>query len=802
MEDAVALFLFLSAAISAAAAQQGNSNISVQSSLTPTSTSAWLSSSGIFAFGFYPTPDGYAVGIFFASISERTVVWTANTSDPIVPDNVVLRLTSDGLVLQKGDSQYIYSRIDNSSQPIAWASMLDNGNFVLYDSSGRVIWQSFDHPTDSLLPGQSLPPDGELISRASETDFKAGTFRLKMQADANLVLYYVESLNQPRDSYYSSGTSGRGDNVSLNLENDGHLYLFDGSYVLQNLTTGGYPVVGTIYLGRLDWDGIIRLYNRSLHQEDNWKSIWSVTDDRCLPKGLCGINSYCTYSHQNADCKCLPGFGSIRPGQWSAGCTSNFMVDCTDKDQSSKYKMTSILNVTWEDNYYSASRGISEESCKEGCLRDCNCMVAFFKDGECRKQKLPLSYGRWLADVSDMAFVRVTTTGPGPSGRKKKLHNLQNHVIIGVSLGILGPAILSIIIYYIARQCGWCNQGKQNKENLDKFVLKYGSLAPKRYSYNEIKKITKSFTDKLGQGGYGVVYKGELPDGQLVAVKVLKKTHDNAEEFINEVASISRTSHVNIVSLLGFCYGRNKRALVYEFMPNKSLDKFIYKSRSVDPYSSLEWKKLNDIAVGVARGLEYLHRGCNTRIVHFDIKPQNILLDEDFCPKISDFGLAKLCMKKQSVISMLGTRGTIGYIAPEVFSRNFGVVSHKSDVYSYGIMLLQMAEARVNVEVKSFQSSEIYFLEKIYKHILVQNEKVHALMTEEEEEVVRRMLMVGFWCIQTAPSDRPPMNNVVDMLQGNLEAIQIPPLPFLLSSPKPQFSCSLPVIVEMQRSTG
>lgn len=390
MAAAILLFLFFSAAISASA-QQGSSNISLASSLTPTTTNyAWFSSSGIFAFGFYQTADGFAIGIFFASISERTVVWTANTSDPIVPDNIVLQLTSDGLVLQESDSQDIYSRIDNSSQPIAWASMLDNGNFVLYNSSGSVIWQSFDHPTDSLLPGQSLPPNGELLSRASETDFQAGIFRLKMQADANLVLYYVESLNQPIDAYYSSGTSGRGYNVSLNLDNDGHLYLFDGSYTLQNLTAGGYPVVGTIYLVRLDWDGIIHLYNRS--------------------------------SHQNADCKCLPGFGSVRPGQWSAGCTSNFMVDCTDKDQSSEYDMTSILNVTWEDNYYSASRGISEESCKEGCLKDCNCMVAFFKDGECRKQKLPLSYGRWLADVSDMAFVRVATTGPGnPS---TKLDNL------------------------------------------------------------------------------------------------------------------------------------------------------------------------------------------------------------------------------------------------------------------------------------------------------------------------------------------------------------------------------------------
>ncbi|XP_042029777.1 LEAF RUST 10 DISEASE-RESISTANCE LOCUS RECEPTOR-LIKE PROTEIN KINASE-like 2.4 [Salvia splendens] len=591
-----------------------------------------------------------------------------------------------------------------------------------------------------------------------------------------------------------------GTDVSLNLENDGSLCLYNGSVWKKSLTAGGNPRVGAIYLVRLDWDGILRLYNQSLEKEDNWKSIWSVTEDKCLPKGLCGINSYCTNTDGGAQCTCLPGFDIAREGEWSAGCTSDFKVDCRDTNQSRSYVMRSVLNVTWEDNYYSASRGTTEESCKEGCLQDCNCIVTLFRDGECRKQKLPLSYGRFSPNATDMAFVREHSLNyihPGLTGHRQRLTDVQKRALLGVSLGILG-LLISSIIYYVRRQRGWCNHGKENKQSIDKFVLNHGYLAPKRYSYNEIKRITKSLTEKLGQGGYGVVYKGKLPDGQLVAVKVLKKTHDNAEEFVNEVASISRTSHVNIVNLLGFCYERNNKALVYEFMPNKSLDKFIHKSRSADPNCSLGWRKMYEIAVGVAQGLEYLHRGCNTRIVHFDIKPQNILLDEDFCPKISDFELAKLCVKKQSIISMLGTRGPIGYIAPEVFSRNFGIVSHKSDVYSYGIMLLRMAETGTNVETKSSQSSEHYFLEEIYENVVMQNEKIHDLMTEEEEEVVRKMLMVGFWCTQTAPLDRPSMNKVVDMLQGNLKSIQIPPMPFLLSSPKPQFSCSLPlpVIVE------
>ncbi|KAL1222296.1 PR5-like receptor kinase [Cardamine amara subsp. amara] len=186
--------------------------------------------------------------------------------------------------------------------------------------------------------------------------------------------------------------------------------------------------------------------------------------------------------------------------------------------------------------------------------------------------------------------------------------------------------------------------------------------------------MTKSFAHVLGKGGFGTVYKGKLPDsGRDVAVKILKESEGNGDEFINELASMSRTSHVNIVPLLGFCYERNKRAIIYEFMPNGSLDQFISKSMS----TKMEWERLYDILVGVSRGLEYLHNRCVSRIVHFDIKPQNILMDENLLPKSSDFGLAKLCKYKESKISMLDARGTAGYIAPEVVYKSYGGASHK-----------------------------------------------------------------------------------------------------------------------------
>ncbi|KAL5702707.1 hypothetical protein ACHQM5_027886 [Ranunculus cassubicifolius] len=318
----------------------------------------------------------------------------------------------------------------------------------------------------------------------------------------------------------------------------------------------------------------------------------------------------------------------------------------------------------------------------------------------------------------------------------------------------------------------------RNQSNVEVFLENCGSLATQRYKYADIKKMTDSFKEKLGQGGFGSVFKGKLNDGQLVAVKVLNDSKSNGEDFINEVATIGRTNHVNVVNLLGFSSEGTKRALVYEFMPNGSLEKFIYNAKTSNTSSLLlGWEKLHQIALGIAKGLEYLHRGCNTRILHFDIKPHNILLDEDFCPKIADFGLARLCPTKESVVSMLVARGTIGYIAPEVYCRNFGGVSHKSDVYSYGMMVLEMIGGRKNIDVSVENMSEIYFPQWIYNHFKL-DVSVDGCGDIFEDQNARKMITVALWCIQTQPGSRPSITRVVEMLEDNIEGLEMPPNPF------------------------
>ncbi|XP_050376683.1 LEAF RUST 10 DISEASE-RESISTANCE LOCUS RECEPTOR-LIKE PROTEIN KINASE-like 2.3 [Argentina anserina] len=358
--------------------------------------------------------------------------------------------------------------------------------------------------------------------------------------------------------------------------------------------------------------------------------------------------------------------------------------------------------------------------------------------------------------------------------------NMKWKIIVGVLSVVFTILSMSTVFYLWSSHRASVNEESKN-EDVEAFIQNIGPLAVKRYKFSAVIKITNSFKDKLGQGGYGDVYKGHLLDGFPVAVKVLKESK-GFEDFVNEVASISRTSHVNVVTLLGYCFEGKKKALIYEFMPNGSLEKFVYIDSNQLTTPHLELEKLFQIAIGIARGLEYLHRGCNTRILHFDIKPHNILLDENFCPKISDFGLSKLCTRKESIISMLDARGTIGYIAPEVFSRNFGRVSAKSDVYSYGMMILEMVGGRKNIDARVSHTSEIYFPDWVHEQLEQDSDLglVNAV-SDEEKEMARRMVLVGLWSIQTRPSDRPSMSKVIEMLEGSIEALQIPPKPVLYS---------------------
>ncbi|XP_034710996.1 rust resistance kinase Lr10-like isoform X2 [Vitis riparia] len=345
-------------------------------------------------------------------------------------------------------------------------------------------------------------------------------------------------------------------------------------------------------------------------------------------------------------------------------------------------------------------------------------------------------------------------------------------IIIGrTALGIL--CLLVYLIYKFRRRHLSLDDG------IEEFLHSHKNLQPIKYSYSELKKMTHNFKNKLGQGGFGSVYKGKLRSGRIVAVKMLVMSKANGQDFINEVATIGRIHHVNVVRLVGFCIQGSKWALVYDFMPNGSLDKFVFLDQGNN--IPLSWERLYKIALGVACGIEYLHQGCDMQILHFDIKPHNILLDEDFTPKVSDFGLAKLYSIDDSIVSITAARGTLGYIAPELFYKNLGGVSFKADVYSFGMLLLEMVGKRKNVNAFAEHSSQIYFPSWIYNRYDQGEDMEMGDATEDEKKYVRKMVIVALWCIQMKPVDRPSMSKTLEMLEGEVELLKMPPKPTLWS---------------------
>ncbi|KAK2983077.1 hypothetical protein RJ640_006464 [Escallonia rubra] len=357
-------------------------------------------------------------------------------------------------------------------------------------------------------------------------------------------------------------------------------------------------------------------------------------------------------------------------------------------------------------------------------------------------------------------------------------------------VALLWPLELLVIgsLFIVRFVCGFpllvilliCTLRKQHLsmyDTIEDFLQGYNNLMPIRYKYSKIKKITNNFKEKLGEGGFGTVYKGKLRSGIIVAVKMMGKPKATGQDFINEVATIGRIHHVNVVKLIGFCSDGKTRALIYNFMPHGSLDKYIFPRE--EGTISLSYEKIYNISLGVARGIEYLHRGCDMQILHFDIKPHNILLDENFTPKVSDFGLAKLYATDESIVVLTAIRGTMGYMAPELFYKNIGGVSYKADVYSYGMLLMEMAGRRKNFNKYDDDSSQNYFPSWIFDRLSKGNRIEIQDASEEERKMVKKMIIVALWCIQMKPSDRPAMTKVVEMLEGDVELLQMPSELFL-----------------------
>lgn len=312
---------------------------------------------------------------------------------------------------------------------------------------------------------------------------------------------------------------------------------------------------------------------------------------------------------------------------------------------------------------------------------------------------------------------------------------------------------------------------------MERFLSDMAREKPTRFTSQELATCVCDFSQVLGSGGFGVVYKGEFKNGIQVAVKVLKDTTVKKleEQFMAEVSTMGRTYHFNLVRLYGFCYEPSMRALVYEYMEKGALDKLLFSQQS----ASLRFETLHRISIGIAKGIAYLHEECHQRIIHYDIKPENVLLDLFLNPKVADFGLARLSNRESTSMVMSGCRGTPGYAAPELWTPY--PVTYKCDVYSFGMVLFEIVGRRRNHDVALSGESQEWIprwaYDKFNNGDLIQMFSVLGIDEEEDKEKAERMVKVALWCVQYLPNSRPKMSTVVRMLEGGVD-IDPPPNPF------------------------
>ncbi|CAO2204916.1 unnamed protein product [Urochloa humidicola] len=454
----------------------------------------------------------------------------------------------------------------------------------------------------------------------------------------------------------------------------------------------------------------------------------------------------------------LTGLSSVSAGNFEPSCRYLAMTPLSDPD------MTVPENASYGDVLMFMKKGFALRFPINEGIRECFAeSISIFREEPIKIRIVDIL----MIDAYfwDCVFQLSRLTIPIPAGIDLAMWFLK-FIIVICRFVVMPLTVLTFLAHKY-----W--KTRITIDAVEKFLQMQQMLGPTRYAYTDITAVTRHFREKLGQGGYGSVYKGVLLPGNIhVAVKMLGNSKCNGEEFISEVATIGRIHHINVVRLVGFCSEETRRALVYEYMPNGSLDKYIFSSEK-----SFSWDKLNEIALGIARGISYLHQGCEMQIVHFDIKPHNILLDTNFIPKVADFGLARLCPKDNSFMPMSAARGTIGYIAPEMISRSFGVISAKSDVYSFGMLLLEMIGGRRNADPHAESSCQIYYPSWVYNQ-LIQLDVGEISSAVDMHELEKKLCIVGLWCIQMRPLDRPTMSGVIEMLEGVADALQMPPRPF------------------------
>ncbi|KAG6714651.1 hypothetical protein I3842_05G212700 [Carya illinoinensis] len=759
-----------------------------------------------FSFGFFsPANSSYRyLGIWFTKVTEQTPVWVANRNDPFNDSSGVLSINQDGnLVLHDSFNRSLWStNVSVQGQTSTAAQLLDSGNLVLVQvNNKKVLWQSFDYPTDTMLPNMSLGLnrrtglDRFLTSWKSRDDPGTGdcTYKLNLTEVPEFFLY-KGSIPYWRTGPWPWRSFAIKSNYKVNLINNGdeisYKYFLDDSAIITRLVVDNSGL-----LQQFVWtDG-----------EHRWKKFWSAPIHRCDKYGHCGAYSVCNPVHVDFECSCLPGYEPKSPRQWylregSEGCVrkKSGLSMCGNGEGFVKVERVQAPFATVAGQMYLSM--MSYEGCKQACLRNCSC-TAFTSLNDGKETNCLQWYGELMdigvrddggyhslnvrVDAADLA--KNTRKSGGFLGNKGRL----SFVVMSIAVPLLPVILLAYI--WLRRKKKKTRGFRTVKRKLRKKSVKLtgtkGSLKGNEHEDSNtnvdqpifdlscIVAATDNFSpsNKVGQGGFGPVFKGQLPNGQHIAVKRLSKSSGQGiEELENEVKLIAKLQHRNLVKMFGCCIHEEEKMLIYEYMSNKSLNNFIF-----DPTrsSSLNWSKRFEIIIGIARGILYLHHDSRLRIIHRDLKTSNILLDDEMNPKISDFGVARIFKGDQIQDRTNRVVGTYGYMSPEYAV--FGKFSTKSDVFSFGVILLEIVSGKKNsgsyMEHPSLTLiGHVWELWREDRALDIVDSSINESYVPHE---VLRCIQIGLLCVQEDVRDRPDMLEVLLMLSTDAATLPSPKQP-------------------------
>lgn len=754
-----------------------------------------LSSNGTFkAAMFNPGAQQIRFYLCVIHVESNAIVWSANRDSSVSTSGSMILTTSGINITEDGGSSIWSTPLLQSS--VSALQLTETGNLILLDQSNVSLWESFHYPTDTIVIGQRLQIDTVLSSSVSRDDLSTGDYKLALSAsDAvlqwNNLTYWKLTMETSAfvNSFYA---------VNFLSINQSGLYLFGqgGSSVVVHLNLPP----SEFRIAKIDNSGQFTIISFSGATP---KQDFAGPVDECRIPFICGKIGLCSQgvSVDNPVCTCPAGFRATSNNStrcFLADSSYSLPVSCNLTDHGSdtlNSSSFSYLQLGHAVDYFAndftlpAVYGVNLSQCQNLCSQDCTCLAVFYDNssGSCYKLANALGSVMSRASSSRLGFVKAVITSPPGSFGEFNNNDMGGfpavaEVLLPVS-GVLLLLAIAVVVWRRYRQAeiGNVKTVYSSSPSSDDLEFSIPGL-PLRFDYEQLEKATDNFKTQIGTGGFGTVYKGMLPDKSLVAVKRITNLGVRGKkDFCTEIAVIGSIHHMNLVKLRGYCAQRRQWLLVYEYMNRGSLDKTLFGNGPV-----LEWQERVEIAIGAARGLAYLHSACEQKIIHCDVKPENILLHDHFQAKMSDFGLAKLIDREES--SLFTTmRGTRGYLAPEWLTSS--AISDKTDVYSFGMVLLEIVSGRKNCTTRTRSHSldedstsagtspsslghelvyfPLYALEmhEQGRYLELVDPRLTGRVTSEDVEKLVRMALC---CVHEEPALRPSMITVVGMLEGKV----------------------------------